>query len=484
MAKSAGIVEGEIREGLMCPHCYCDFVTVDRLKEHFEFAHSTEDHDTFQSLKGFLGKAKRKILKQDTWSEDINKSYFEPSPVHDISSDLPSWSDQEIGLTSSHTQNFKSLREKKINRYVFETNKLLIRLDKLVTDIADEPEKRKEFEKTIVPWVPDSDVPLCPGCAKSFKISRRRHHCRLCGGVMCHSCSYFMTYEFARKLTLPVMNDEYRAINKQKPVPRRASSASIMTSMSMSGGEQLIRVCKDCNVLLQRHDKLMEQRKHRPDIVVLYEKLREFTDEVEKLIPLYLEMTESLNLGETEYQHEQCVELHTKIYKFAGKIDAQSKRILKLEADAQDSNSKFFQLQNGIRMSATQFIRNNVSVLPLPPTPEKIAHYRNVRQEQVHRRIQLQKQAEILSNKRESSKSPSPVATSKKQIAEPISPDTGWCVSSGKVKDDEDPMLQQINIIHKYIKQAKMDHKYDEVKILENNLEELQREFQKQQSLS
>lgn len=47
------------------------------------------------------------------------------------------------GICTIHTQNFKKLRDKKINRYELETNKLLIRLDKLVCDITDDPERRK-----------------------------------------------------------------------------------------------------------------------------------------------------------------------------------------------------------------------------------------------------------------------------------------------------------------------------------------------------
>ena len=33
-------------------------------------------------------------------------------------------------------------------------------------------------EKSLVPWVDDSMVPLCPDCGKSFNLSRRKHHCR------------------------------------------------------------------------------------------------------------------------------------------------------------------------------------------------------------------------------------------------------------------------------------------------------------------
>lgn len=52
-------------------------------------------------------------------------------------------------------------------------------------------------ERTIVPWIDEKDVKLCPTCAKSFHVARRKHHCRLCGAVMCHSCTIFLSLQDA-----------------------------------------------------------------------------------------------------------------------------------------------------------------------------------------------------------------------------------------------------------------------------------------------
>ncbi|MDP2437095.1 MAG: protein kinase, partial [archaeon] len=37
-------------------------------------------------------------------------------------------------------------------------------------------------------WLPDAAVTRCPGCCSSFSLIRRKHHCRLCGGVFCSRC--------------------------------------------------------------------------------------------------------------------------------------------------------------------------------------------------------------------------------------------------------------------------------------------------------
>ena len=62
--------------------------------------------------------------------------------------------------------------------------------------------------------------------------------------------------------------------------------------------------------------------------------------------------------------------------------------------------------------------------------------------------------------------------------------DSGWkpMEIDGSKTNVEDPMLQQINIIRGYVKQAKQAQKYDEVRMLEENLKDLQQEWWRQQN--
>ena len=57
------------------------------------------------------------------------------------------------------------------------------------------------FEMSVVRWIPDREVPACMTCVKSFGLMTRRHHCRLCGGIICDKCSQFLTHSFARKFS-------------------------------------------------------------------------------------------------------------------------------------------------------------------------------------------------------------------------------------------------------------------------------------------
>lgn len=62
---------------------------------------------------------------------------------------------------------------------------------------------------------------------------------------------------------------------------------------------------------------------------------------------------------------------------------------------------------------------------------------------------------------------------------------TAHQISTAGLVQSDDPLVEQINIIKGYIKQARQDMNFDVVETLEMNLRELQKEYyQRQRSLS
>lgn len=110
-----------------------------------------------------------------------------------------------IGSMRSHWADFRKHRNNRMDYYAAETNKLIIRLDKIISCLPNEAGKRREHEQNVVAWVNDKDVKLCPQCARTFNLFRRKHHCRVCGTVQCHECSQFLLLSFARKLRFSIM---------------------------------------------------------------------------------------------------------------------------------------------------------------------------------------------------------------------------------------------------------------------------------------
>lgn len=103
---------------------------------------------------------------------------------------------QDPGPFSSHTEYFKGIRRERLDHRTTETNKLIIRLDRLLRVYGSD---RKQHEQDLVAWIDGTSVTRCPSCTNMFNLTRRQHHCRLCGSIMCNSCSYFLSYETARK---------------------------------------------------------------------------------------------------------------------------------------------------------------------------------------------------------------------------------------------------------------------------------------------
>lgn len=50
-------------------------------------------------------------------------------------------------------------------------------------------------------WKPDEQAESCEGCREPFSFTRRRHHCRNCGGIFCNNCS-------EKRATIPDLKDQ------------------------------------------------------------------------------------------------------------------------------------------------------------------------------------------------------------------------------------------------------------------------------------
>lgn len=186
-----------------------------------------------------------------------------------------------------------------------------------------------------------------------------------------------------------------------------------------------------------------------------------------------------------------------------------SKRIAVLGLDNSTPPSpKSLRLQQMISAHAGAFLQENLLGLPSLPSEEELSKLREARRQEALRRAEQMRQAAELERKRreeqaasleEREKSNSAAGSrrvARDSIAAPQpsarfsrkSEDGGVQLSGWKPTEvspsrsaNEDPMIQQMNIIHGYIKQAQEAQKWDEVQMLKDNLKELQRVYWEQQ---
>lgn len=459
-------MNGEVLEGFLCPICMNDLGTISQLQNHFEEFHKSEDVAVIQHLKGLFEKAKKKFLNEDTAKENIQMPTSSPKR---IVYEKP----QEIGKITSHTEFFKSHRERRIDAYALETNKLLLRLDKLIDDKAPmEPSKRKNYEKSVVPWMKDNEASKCITCGRIFTLARRRHHCRLCGTILCGKCSLFLSFSFAKKLTNPSFEPEGEMLGF-----RRSNSSGSLNSLFSSEGESHLRTCQRCSHLLERRHDQMETRNSTPTENFLYSRLCQYKIEAERQMPEVLRMAQSLRDGEETYSLQSAEMERQKLIMIFEKIDKTSKRIATM-VDEQNAGQKTMQLRRAIRQASAAWLQENMIGLQSLPTREEINEIQKKKSIELEKRIAMEKDAMNRKLEKENTSKKTETAIWKPSLpnSKNMQDENGWKPET-QVSDNDDPMLQQINIIKSYIKQAKQQSKWDEVHMLEENLNQLEKAY-------
>uniref|UniRef100_A0A3B3BSS5 Rabenosyn, RAB effector n=1 Tax=Oryzias melastigma TaxID=30732 RepID=A0A3B3BSS5_ORYME len=497
---------GEVKEGFLCPLCLKDLQSFYQLQGHYEEEHSGDDRHVRGQLKSLVQKAKKakdKLLKRDGEDRPDTGSY---ESFYYGGVDPYMWEPQELGATRSHLDVFKKHRAARIDHYVIEVNKLIIRLEKLTSfdRVSSDSAKIRAIEKSVVSWVNDSDVPFCPDCGNKFNIRNRRHHCRLCGSIMCRRCMEFVPLPLAQKLingtrealcvpgspgqsqTLPAGGGSSGMGSRRGSI----SSLSSVTSMLEEKDDEKIRCCHHCMDTLLKKQQKLDEKDHIPDIVKLYERLRMCMTKVDEKAPDYIRMAESLNAGETTYNLDTAGGLRLEVQKYYELIDALSKKILTLGLkDEPQPHPKALQLQKMIRYSATLFVQEKLLGLMSLPTKEKYEELKQKRKQEQERRLQQERLAaqEALKRRQESEKISSPAngELPQSQRAPRMTKAGGWLPSAESVHSQselEDPLLQQIQNIQSFLRQAREAQKADEVAMLEENLRQLQDEYDQQQT--
>ncbi|XP_036434848.1 rabenosyn-5 [Colossoma macropomum] len=500
----------EVKEGFLCPLCLKDLQSFYQLQDHYEEEHSGDNRHVGGQIKSLVQKAikaKDKLLKRD--GDERTETSYESFYYGGV--DPYMWEPQELGATRSHLDLFKKHRAARIDHYVIEVNKRIIRLEKLTSFDRTNMDagKIRALEKSVVPWVSDQDVPFCPDCGAKFNIRNRRHHCRLCGSIMCRKCMEFVPLPLAYKLTsstreaLCVPGSPGKAgspgaggpVVQQQQLPRRGSISSLssVSSVLEEKDEDRIRCCSHCMDALLRHQHKLEEKDHVPDIVKLYERLRMCMEKVDEKAPEYIRMAESLNAGETSYNLETAGGLRLEVQKYYEHIDALSKKILTLGLkDEVQPHPKTLQLQRMVRYSATLFVQEKLLGLMSLPTKEKYEELKEKRREEQEKRIQQERQAALEAQKRRSEiEKNRPILSANGDAPRPaqgprMTKAGGWLPSSDAVhsrsRELDDPLLQQIDNIESFLRQARAANRTDEIAMLEENLRQLQDEFDAQQT--
>uniref|UniRef100_A0A182MSL9 FYVE-type domain-containing protein n=1 Tax=Anopheles culicifacies TaxID=139723 RepID=A0A182MSL9_9DIPT len=93
-------------------------------------------------------------------------------------------------------------------------------------------------------WVKDEEALQCMCCRRTFSMLNRRHHCRRCGRVVCHSCSKkkLRLQSFYEDVAVRVCDDCWRNLagtdgKDRQPEPGSTTASGVQSRMSDSSGQ-------------------------------------------------------------------------------------------------------------------------------------------------------------------------------------------------------------------------------------------------------
>lgn len=379
-----------IKEGFLCPVCFQDQQSFHNLQSHFDESHSNEDKAVVSQIKDLFSKAKGKLL-----GKEHEASARQPSLSISGSSTYPQgiadpviWEPQELGVTRRLMDRFKSRRDARIDRVVIETNKTVIRLEKILNRIKlTRKQNEKPYEQSLVPWVPDEDVPYCPTCGDKFIVNRRRHHCRLCGAIMCGKCSVFLPFQIA--------DDLIQTLQKIQGTSSKISPVKKQQPVEDDDTDKIsIRICIECDKVLLRHKDKLDFKNNPSLLVLLYNKMYTAMEAAMKQAPEYDRMSESLNNGEEEFKLDIATEKRLQLMQMFEAIDVLSKKIAVLNTHDEENPPKpgILRLQTAIRKSACAFLQENMLVLGSLPSQPKLAVLQARRKAENERRLRMQRE--------------------------------------------------------------------------------------------
>lgn len=429
-----------VLEGFLCPICKADLKTPDLLTAHVDAAHSEQDQDLIRSFRGMLLSAKQKIRNEFSSTAAVGSSTNDAqggrsSPPSSSSSSSTSTAAgasastspashlrytsayppifatpsqrQQIGTDLEHTGYFNSVRAVRLERYATETNKLLIRLHKMLSLRPVDGAQRRQLEQHLVPWMDGKLVRLCPGCAKRFLLTRRQHHCRLCGSIMCAECSRFLDLRLAAELCNPVADsptddvmangfgsndnnsDSADTVSQRSDRPAAGSEGTAADEAAADeAAKATLRCCSHCLHLLSTRQDQLESRTLRPPICALYDRIERLKAAARPDCATYAKIVASLLSGDTVFQLGDAGALRARIGHVAEQLDALSKALL---TEPTPRGSQAERLQRFVRLACVQYIKDQMLGLDALPTAEVVEEKQRKRRQEAEQRIERER---------------------------------------------------------------------------------------------
>ncbi|EPQ29642.1 uncharacterized protein PFL1_02862 [Pseudozyma flocculosa PF-1] len=264
---------------------------------------------------------------------------------------------------------------------------------------------KRAAEQSIVNWQDDAEVKACPICSTAFSLTVRKHHCRLCGRVVCAS-PHLSRPAWPEAVGAPGdATQPMPLVEQRKQLERKCSSLIVADPVTgkiedardaaglakgaadgkadRAASEKGVRICRDCKDVIRKRQYMIDDGTV-PAYLKLYEALMQVQKDIEESLPEFQEMVLGLQkhdhtaaLGSSakaniELQRDAAQARKQLLANFAT-YDELAKRIRKLPAPASEggggsSDAAQERVQQAIWTKANLFLQQNM--LPLRSLPK------------------------------------------------------------------------------------------------------------------
>ncbi|KAF2402097.1 hypothetical protein EJ06DRAFT_374208 [Trichodelitschia bisporula] len=273
-----------------------------------------------------LSRAARHDPVRGTWSRVCESCYTSREGYND-----------HRGLERNHTADFVAARRRIVDKNYLEVARLEKRLTKL-TQLLAAGGKQRVIEQSVITWEDDASVPKCRFCQQEFAYSFRRHHCRLCGRVVCGD-------------------------------PR--TECSQLVGLNIPGGTVDVRMCKDCRHTLFSKADFAKALEHKPPDQRSYDNLAQFERGIRLLLPRFQRLLSSLQDAEKPPSQADIADAQ-KVRKRLTDAFVQYEGAARRIRDLPTSSPTQARLQKAVYQQATSFL--HLHMLPLKALPRILKH--------------------------------------------------------------------------------------------------------------
>lgn len=319
----------------------------------------------------------------------------------------------------------------------------------------------RDAEQRITRWEDDSAVSACPICTQAFHpLTNRKHHCRLCGRVVCSLPPKLPIRP--KKCSLLITADHRTGKIEEAPdiiaygvAPRSPNGAPVISSKDRDMHLKGVRICRDCHAVVQRQQFVLDSTS-TPAFARLHKALIRVEQQIEESLPQFQEVF--VNAKDDTRGQRSATSTRKDMLEMFAEYDNIAKRIRALPAAAGTSQDK---LQNAVMTRASLFLQQNM--------------------------FPLKRLAAASSSKPRQSSSQNSSAS--ESTNEPLTPNgvTVGGPASGFLSFDQDsalahslqPLLEQEALLESYVDEAMQARKFEDAQTLKSNLDEIRAEIGK-----